>query len=209
MKLHEEIRNPTNIHHTRTRTLSIAALAVAVAGNLLAAEQGAPGTSPQGPAFALPVFTPPADAVAISPGTDIQALVDKHPAGTAFVLKAGTHRLQTIRPKDGMSFYGEVGPDGKLLSVLSGAQLATTIKQEGDLWVIPVDTKQIRTCAVFQGKLKVEQGWEGSSSVIDVFVDNRMFRHVKAGKDKLKEVKDGFLETVAPLPGTCYPALAR
>ena len=184
-----------NIHHTRTRNLLITALAVAVAGNLLAADPGpekgkdqAKGAGP----IIIPRFQPPGDAVAISPGTDIQALVDKHPAGTAFVLKAGTHRLQTIKPKDGMSFYGEVGPDGKLLSVLSGAQLVTTIKQEGDFWVIPVDTKQIRTCAEFQGKLKVEPGWEGSSSVIDVFVDNRMFRHVKAGKDKLKEVKDAF-----------------
>ena len=111
-----------NTYHRRTRTLLTIALAVAVAGNLLAADPGPEKGKDQakgaGPVI-IPRFQPPGDAIAISPGTDIQALVDKHPAGTPFVLKSGTHRLQTIRPKDGMSFYGEVGPNGKLLAVLT------------------------------------------------------------------------------------------
>jgi parallel beta-helix repeat protein len=51
----------------------------------------------------------PAAYVAIHPGESIQRAVDASPAGTAFLIKAGVHRRQTIRPKSGMSFVGEAG----------------------------------------------------------------------------------------------------
>jgi parallel beta-helix repeat protein len=71
-------------------------------------------------AFNFPVFTPPRDAIPIFPGTNIQSVVDRYPPGTTFLLKAGVHRGQTITPRDGTSFYGEVGPDGSLRTILSG-----------------------------------------------------------------------------------------
>jgi parallel beta-helix repeat protein len=71
-------------------------------------------------AFELPIFSAPAGAVPISPGTNIQSVVNSYPTGTAFLLKAGVHRGQTITPRNGTSFYGEVGPDGSLLTILSG-----------------------------------------------------------------------------------------
>ena len=47
--------------------------------------------------------------VQVYPGDTIQSLVEQYPAATTFYLKAGTHRRQTIRPKDGNRFIGEPG----------------------------------------------------------------------------------------------------
>jgi len=131
----------------------------------------------------LPVFVPPANSVAISPGTDIQSVVNKHPEGTAFLLKAGMHRLQSVRPKDNMAFYGEVAKDGRLLTTLSGARALTQFTREGSLWVIAGQTDDIRRTAYTtggqrKGMLNIEVGWEGTTFCQDVFVNNRLLRHV-------------------------------
>ena len=56
-----------------------------------------------------PAPPPPPAGIAILPGESIQAKVDANPAGTAFVLKAGTHVRQQVSPKAGNSFTGEPG----------------------------------------------------------------------------------------------------
>jgi hypothetical protein len=48
-------------------------------------------------------------AIIIRPGDIIQKLVDARPAGTAFLIKAGVHRRQSVKPKNGMTFVGEPG----------------------------------------------------------------------------------------------------
>lgn len=48
-------------------------------------------------------------SVLISPGADIQELVDANPVGTTFVLETGIHRNQQVTPKDENSFIGEPG----------------------------------------------------------------------------------------------------
>jgi parallel beta-helix repeat protein len=62
-------------------------------------------TPPTGP---TPTPTPPT-GVAVQPGQSIQAAVNANPAGTQFVLKAGTHVRQQVIPKDGDTFVGEAG----------------------------------------------------------------------------------------------------
>jgi len=47
--------------------------------------------------------------VSVSPGDSLQKVVDAHPAGTTFVLKAGVYRRQSVKPKDGDVFVGESG----------------------------------------------------------------------------------------------------
>ena len=47
--------------------------------------------------------------VSVHPGQSIQAAVNSHPEGTAFLIKRGTHRQQSVRPKSGMTFIGETG----------------------------------------------------------------------------------------------------
>jgi parallel beta-helix repeat protein len=50
--------------------------------------------------------TAPSTAVVIAAGASIQAAVNANPAGTAFLLSAGTYNGQTISPQSGDSFYG-------------------------------------------------------------------------------------------------------
>jgi Right handed beta helix region len=47
--------------------------------------------------------------VTILPGQSIQAKVNAYPAGTHFLLKAGTYAKQTVSPKSGDAFVGETG----------------------------------------------------------------------------------------------------
>jgi parallel beta-helix repeat protein len=47
--------------------------------------------------------------VVISPGQSIQAKVNSYPAGTQFLLKAGTYYGQRVVPKSGNEFIGEPG----------------------------------------------------------------------------------------------------
>ncbi len=61
---------------------------------------------------------PPDSTVVIRPGQSIQQAVDAHPPGTSFLLAAGVHRRQVVRPKDGMSFIGQPG------TVLDGEDVA-------------------------------------------------------------------------------------
>jgi parallel beta-helix repeat protein len=63
--------------------------------------------------------------VEVSPGTSIQAVVDANPPGTTLRLKAGVHRQQTIRPKDGNTFVGDTG------AILSGAKVLTNFTRVG------------------------------------------------------------------------------
>jgi PKD repeat protein len=58
---------------------------------------------------AIPLARMEALDVPIYPGSSIQAAVNANPAGTRFVLKAGTHRQQSVFPKDGTSLIGESG----------------------------------------------------------------------------------------------------
>ncbi|CAN5152946.1 hypothetical protein BH23GEM2_BH23GEM2_11720 [soil metagenome] len=66
---------------------------------------------------------PPADSTptgtAILPGQSIQSAVNANGAGTTFIIKAGVHRLQSITPKSGNTFWGEPG------AVMNGARLLT------------------------------------------------------------------------------------
>lgn len=94
------------------RMSSILALATALA---------ACGGAPTGPGAdqavepaGIRIGAPP--GVEILPGQSVQAAVDTHPTGTTFVIRAGVHRRQRIRPKDGMTFIGDPGAilDGEL-----------------------------------------------------------------------------------------------
>ncbi len=78
----------------------------------------------------------PVDSTFVYPGEDAQAIVDAHPAGTAFVLKAGLHREFSVRAKPGNHFVGEVG------TVLSGARLLTDFTRLGAYWVVGGQTQQ-------------------------------------------------------------------
>ncbi|MEN6533692.1 MAG: hypothetical protein ABFD89_08515, partial [Bryobacteraceae bacterium] len=79
----------------------------------------------------------------IVPGASIQAAVDANPNGTAFVIKAGVHRQQAVRPKPGNTFVGEAG------AVLNGSRVLTGWVRTGNYWYVDGQTQrgqQIGVC---------------------------------------------------------------
>lgn len=66
---------------------------------------------------------------------DIQAAVDSHPAGTAFLIDAGLYRLTApIRPKNADTFIGRVAcapPQTACPAILSGARLLHSVESAG------------------------------------------------------------------------------
>lgn len=76
--------------------------------------------------------TVPSGAVVVTPGTDLQALVNSNPVGTSFLLKSGTHRRLHIVPKDGNTFIGEPGTlltgEGAVDFAFSGSAKNVTIR---------------------------------------------------------------------------------
>lgn len=61
--------------------------------------------------------------VVISPGDDVQAIIDAHPAGTRFLIKTGIHTTSApIQPRDGDAFIGEEG------AVFAGGELLEPVR---------------------------------------------------------------------------------
>jgi parallel beta-helix repeat protein len=119
------------------------------------------------PADRVWTFTTSATAAGtpIYPGEDIQARVNAAPAGTAFLLKAGVHRMQTISPKIGDSFIGEPS------AILSGARLLT-MTRSGNYYVATGQTQQGTVhgyCA---------SGYPRCSYPEELFVDDQRLLHV-------------------------------
>jgi len=81
----------------------------------------------------LPALT---SSTTLYPGQDLQAAVNSNPGGTTFTLKAGVHRLQSITPKGGDKFVGEVG------TVLNGARRLTTFTRQGGYWIASGQTQK-------------------------------------------------------------------
>ena len=110
----------------RARTAAGLVPALAAAAGLTACGPGPPARPPP------PAVSCPAGAVAIGPGDDAQRVVDAHPAGTAYLVKAGTHLGNfSVRPRPGDTFCGEPGAvlDGgrRLRSAFSGEASGVTL----------------------------------------------------------------------------------
>lgn len=72
----------------------------------------------------------PPGVVTIAPGTEIQAVVDRHPPGTTYQLAAGLHRLQQVIPKDADRFIGAAG------ARMNGALILERFQERGGLFVV-------------------------------------------------------------------------
>lgn len=120
----------------------------------------------------------PSNAIAIAPGTTIQHLVNISPPGTAFLLKAGLHRLQSVQPKDGNTFLGESG------AIMSGARLLTGFLRQSNYWFVSGQTQQSSPA----GECKA--GYPRCGYAEDVYIDDVLQKHV----DRLSDV----------VPGTFY-----
>src|SRR5580658_2168088 len=74
--------------------------------------------------------------VTLSPGANVQSIVNANPEGTTFIFQPGIYRLQSIQPKNGDSFVGQNSP------ILSGAQVLTAFTRQGNYWVAGGQTQQ-------------------------------------------------------------------
>ena len=119
-------------------------------------------------------------AVVIHPGESIQEAVSANPPGTAFLIKAGVYRMQSVVPKPGDAFQGEAG------TILSGARVLTQFSREGTYWVAAGQTQENpRYGSTPYGS---EVCWDGADGKHpdsrgctypeDLFLDNRPLRHV-------------------------------
>lgn len=117
---------------------------------------------------------PPPGAVSISPGTEIQTVVDAHQAGTAYLLQAGVHRMQNVEPKQGDVFYGELDPTCKRLTTLNGSRLLTNWSQSGSRWVHTGQTQQGQVHG------DCESDWPRCMYPEDLFVDDQPLKHVES-----------------------------
>ena len=70
------------------------------------------------------------DEIFLSPGMDVQAIVDAAPEGQAFVFECGVYREQTIIPMDGQTF------DGQDCAELNGARILTGWQFDGTYWTL-------------------------------------------------------------------------
>jgi hypothetical protein len=71
----------------------------------------------------------PFDAIAVEPGSSIQAAVDFAGEGAVFCLKKGIHRAQAVRPRARQLFFGESE------TVLNGSRLLDGFRRENRYWV--------------------------------------------------------------------------
>ncbi len=110
------------------------------------------------------------DAV-LEVGADFQAAVDAHPPGSSFLIATGVHRLQSVTPKDGMTFDGEVG------AVMNGSRLLSSFQFDGTWYYVDGQTQE----GYRNGSC--ESGYSRCHYPEDVFVDDVPLRHVAGYAD--------------------------
>lgn len=115
-----------------------------------------------------PVATPPT-GTPIHPGESFQAKVDAAPAGTVFIVKVGTHRMQRVTPKAGQSFIGEAG------AILNGAKVLTSPQGSGP-WYYTGQTQSDAGVST----TRCATGYSRCDSPHDVFIDGVLQRHVES-----------------------------
>jgi len=105
----------------------------------------------------------------VSPGQDIQAVLNTAAEGNTIVLRAGVHRMQTLTPKNRQVITGEPG------AILSGARRLTSFVWDGSAWMIAGQTQQgpattlSDTCTAASPLCSYPE---------DLFIDNVLLKHV-------------------------------
>jgi parallel beta-helix repeat protein len=124
----------------------------------------------------LLVGTPARAQVEIPVGQAWQPIIDAHPAGTTFLIKAGVHRGQQVRPRTGDTFLGE-RRGGILVSIWSGARVLSGWQRDGSAWFVGGQTQEGRHV---NGAGICWSTHPRCDRPEDLFFDNVMRRHVDA-----------------------------
>jgi len=113
------------------------------------------------------------EVVYINAGSDIQSVINRHPAGTTFILRSGIHRMQTIRPRYGDTYIGEPN------AIMNGSRVLTNWRREGNYWVADGQTQQNRVIDIPGWNDRIcEDGYERCRHPEDVFIDHEPLTHV-------------------------------
>ena len=105
---------------------------------------------------------------------NLRDIVNSYGENTRFLIKAGTYRMQTISPKKGMVFYGDVDTNGNRYTILNGSRLLTDFGQADGLYFVTGQTQEGET----GGDGYTESGWEGSVHSEDLFFDDVALKQV-------------------------------
>jgi len=121
-----------------------------------------------------------ASTVNISPGDNIPSVVSSNPAGTTFVIHAGTYRLLAghIVAKSGDVFTGQPG------AILSGAKLLTSFHHSGNYYYVTGQTQNGRVTIPVSNCVA---GFPGCIYPEDLYFDSVPLQHV----DSLSDVGPG------------------
>ena len=128
-----------------------------------------PGTSSSGSGTSSSGGSTVSGDYSVSPGDDIQAVLDRAAEGNTIVLRAGVHRMQTLTPKSRQVISGEPG------AILSGARRLTAFVWDGSYWSIAGQTQQgpattlSDTCTAAAPLCAYPE---------DLFIDNVLLKHV-------------------------------
>jgi hypothetical protein len=112
------------------------------------------------------VAQPQTLTVTLSPGANVQSIVNANPENTTFLFQPGIYRLQSIQPKNGDSFVGQNNP------ILSGARVLTAFTRQGNYWVAGGQTQQGQLAGVCLAQHPMCQYPE------DLYFDNVPLLHV-------------------------------
>ena len=88
------------------------------------------------------------------------------------MLAAGVHRMQSVRPKKGDTFYGDLARDCSRSTTMSGARVLTSWSKQGNVWQHGGQTQQGQVHG------ECETGWERCNRPEDLFVDGVPLHHV-------------------------------
>ena len=106
------------------------------------------------------------EAVLVGTDDNLGAMVGAAPAGTAFLLSPGTHRMHSIVPKDGMTFTGETG------AVMNGAILLEDFLADESGW----RHEGLEMSVMSRGNCI--SGYQGCTLSQDLFIDDVMLWQV-------------------------------
>lgn len=121
-----------------------------------------------------PTTQPSNCSVSVSPGTDIQSVINSQPEGATICLGTGVFRGQTINPKNGQKIIGSTG------TKLNGAKVLTGWVPSGTHWSIGGQTQELPSGGECDSGLDCNHGEE-------LFINDSIQAHVKS----LAEVAPG------------------
>lgn len=129
-------------------------------------------------------LNPAGGSTAIEVGATWQTAIDAGNSGQVFVIRAGTHRLQSISPKAGQVFIGEAGAIMSGAKVLESASFVTA----GSFWKITGQTQAMGTrageCQMtsgdgYTGTATFATSYPGCTYREELFYDNVRKVHVQ------------------------------